>query len=156
MGGLQSKLGRGSYGCGLWRNIHKGWEVFSHFAQFKVWMGYQLKFWYDCCCGDQSLKEAYPILYDIAIDKEASVDSSLIRPGVGERRIWDVRFFHDLNNWELEIVVDFLHILVSNSLASDGGDLMWWVPKKKGVFDIHSFHNTLRGSSSVIFPWKGI
>ena len=34
-------------------------------------MGYRLKFWYDCCCGDQSLKEAYPVLYDIAIDKEA-------------------------------------------------------------------------------------
>ena len=33
---------------------------------------------------------------------------------------------------------------------------MWWVPKKKGEIDICSYYNTLRGSSLIIFPWKGI
>uniref|UniRef100_A0A7N2KVU8 Thioredoxin domain-containing protein n=1 Tax=Quercus lobata TaxID=97700 RepID=A0A7N2KVU8_QUELO len=92
-----------------------------------------VKFWHDCCCGDQPLKEAYLDLYDIVIDKEALVESYLVRQGVGERRIWDVRFFCDFNDWELEIVVDFLLILESNSPISEDGDLMWWVPKKKGV-----------------------
>jgi len=85
------------------------------------------------------LKEAYLDLYDIVIDKEALVESYLVRQGVGERRIWDVRFFCDFNDWELEIVVDFLLILESNSPVSEDGDLMWWVLKKKGVFDICSF-----------------
>ena len=98
-----------------------------------------MKFWHDCCCNDQPLKEAYLDLYDIVIDKEALVESYLVRQAVGERRIWDVRFFCDFNDWELEIVVDFLLILESNSPVSEDGDLMWWVPKKKGVFDICLF-----------------
>lgn len=102
------------------------------------------------------MKEAYLFLYDIVIDKEALVESYLVRQGVGERRIWDVKFFCDFNDWELEIVVDFLLTLESNSPVSEDGDFMWWVPKKKGVFDIFSFYNALRGSYSVIFPWKGI
>ena len=31
-----------------------------------------------------------------------------------------------------------------------------WKLKPNGDFDIRSFYNKLRGSPSVVFPWKGI
>ena len=52
--------------------------------------------------------------------------------------------------------MDFLCILEYNTPAREGEDQMWWVPKKKGEFDIRSYYKTLRGSSLNIFPWKGI
>lgn len=63
---------------------------------------------------------------------------------------------HAFNDWELEIVVDFLRILEYNTPAREVGDQMWWTPKKKGEFNIRLYYNTLRGSFFIIFPWKGI
>ena len=42
-------------------------------------MGNSVIFWHDCWCGDQSLKVAFPVLYENAINKEALVESLLMR-----------------------------------------------------------------------------
>ena len=62
----------------------------------------------------------------------------------------------DLNDWELDLVVDFLHILESNIPSTKNGDRMKWKLKKSGDFDIHLLYNELRGFLSIVFPWKGI
>ena len=80
-----SKLGRGSHGCGLWKNIRMGWGTFSHCTRFVNGMENWVRFWHDCWCGDHPLKAAFPVLYEIAIDREAFVESTLVRQGVGER-----------------------------------------------------------------------
>lgn len=72
-----------------------------------------MRFWHDYWCNDQPFKDAFLVLYDIAIDRKAFVESSLVRQRVGERRTWDVRFFCAFKNLELELVVDFfLYFLV--------------------------------------------
>ena len=92
-GGWTSKLGRGVHGCGLWRCICMGWEDFSKNCQFVVGLGNRIRFWQHSWYGDQPLQLAFPRLYGIAIDKEASVEAFLSRQGVEDRRIWDVCFF---------------------------------------------------------------
>ena len=52
-------------------------------------------------------------LYGISIDKEASVEASLSRQGVEDRRIWDVRFIREFNDWEMDEGLHFLRILDS-------------------------------------------
>ena len=78
-GGWTSKLGRGVHGCGLWRGLRMGWEDFSKNCQFVVGLGNRVRFWQDGWYGDQPFQLAFPTLYGIAIDKEVSVEASLLR-----------------------------------------------------------------------------
>ena len=73
---------------------------------------------------------------------------------MGERRSWVICLTQDLNDWDLNVVMDFLHILESNIPSTDNGDHMRWKLKRNGDFDIRLFYNELRGSSSVVFSWK--
>ena len=70
---------------------------------------------------------------------------------MGERRSWAICLTQDLNDWELNVVMDFLHILESSIPPTDNGDHMRWKLKRNGDFDICLFYNELRGSSSVVF-----
>ena len=48
-----------------------GWDRFSAFVLFRVGNG--IRFWHEVQCRDQTLKELYPELYLIAVEKDASV-----------------------------------------------------------------------------------
>ena len=73
-----------------------------------------------------------------------------------ERRIWDIHFIRDFNDWEMDEGLHFLHILGANTPPMDVGDWMKWKLKPNGVFDIRSFYNKLRDSPSTVFSWKAI
>ena len=140
-GGWSSKLGRGVYGCGLWRSIRKGWEVFSKHIRFEVGMGDRVRFWTDQWCGDLPLHLSFPVVYGIAINREASVASSLERMGTEARRSWKVLLLRNPNDWESSDVDDFLHTLGANLPLSEQRDRMIWKLSKKGDFDVRSFYD---------------
>ena len=54
------------------------------------------------------------------------------------------------------MVDEFLRLLASNLPSGIEGDCLKWKLTKKGDFTIRSFYHKLHGSSSVVFPWKGI
>ena len=68
---------------------------------------------------------SYTILL-VTTNREASVDSSLIRQGVGERRDWNVHFNRGPKDWEAELVDDSFRFLVANLPSTDDGDRMRW------------------------------
>ena len=51
---------------------------------------------------DQPFLLAFPRLYGIAVDKEVSVEASLSRKGAEDRRIWDICFIREFNDWEMD------------------------------------------------------
>ena len=155
MGGWTSKLGRGVHGCGLWRGIRMGWEDFIKNCQFVVGLGNRVRFWQDGWYGDPPFQLAFPRLYGITIDKEVSVEASLPRQGVEEKRSWDVHFIRDFNDWEMDEGLHSLRILGANT-PIDARDWMRWKLKPNGVFDIRTYYNKLRNSPSTIVPWKAI
>ena len=118
-------------------------------------MGNRVRFWQNRRYGDQPLQLAFPRLYGIAIDKESSVEAFLSRQGAEDRRIWDVHFFRELNDSEMDEGLHFLRILGANT-PLDVGNWMRWKLKPNREFDIRSYYNKLRDSPSIVFPWKGI
>ena len=117
-------------------------------------MGNRVKFWTDQWCGELPLQISFPIVYGIAISREASVASSL--EWLGTERSWKVPLLRNPNDWEAGVVVDFLHTLGSNLPHSEHGDCMIWKLSKKGDFNFRSFYDKLQGPLPIIFPWKGI
>ena len=57
-----------------------------------------MKFWIDRWCGYLPFHLAFPVLYNFAANKEASIESSLICQGAGDRRTRDVRFIQGPND----------------------------------------------------------
>ena len=49
-----------------------------------------------------------------------------------------MRFHHDFNDWEMELVAAFL-LLLESHIPSVGGDHVRWKLMKRREFDIRSF-----------------
>lgn len=47
---------QGSRGSGLWKDIVKGYDLFSRMVTFKVGRGYLVRFWLDVWCNHVQLK----------------------------------------------------------------------------------------------------
>ena len=64
-------------GVGLWKYIRKGWRFFSSHTRFDPGHGSRIKFWGDVWCGEVCLKTVFPVLYNIALVKEALVATNI-------------------------------------------------------------------------------
>ena len=133
-----------------------GWEVLRQYAQFKVGVGDRVKFWTNRWCGDLPLYLAFLILYNFAASKEAFVETSLMCQGAGNKRTWGVCFIRGPNDWEADVMDDFFQFLASNLPLVANGNRMRWKLTKNEDFTIRSYYHKLHGSSSIVFPWKGI
>ena len=102
-------------------------------------MGDRVKFWKDSWCGDLSLQLAFPILYNFAVNREASIESSLICQGARDGRTWDVHFNRGPNDWEAIVVVDFFRFVAANLPSGIEGGQLRWKLTKNGDFTIHSY-----------------
>lgn len=56
----------------MWKNIRRGWEVFSRFIQFELGDRFKFRLCHDLWCGNQPLKANFSE-FSIACCKEASV-----------------------------------------------------------------------------------
>ena len=65
-----------------------------------------MKFWKDLWCGNQSLKEASPILFNLSVNKEGWVAEAWEEDEVGGS--WGLRFNRHLNDWEVGEVESLL------------------------------------------------
>jgi hypothetical protein len=144
----------GPFGVGLWKNIRKGWEIFSGFTRFEVGDGIRTKFWHDLWCGDTVLKEAFPVIFGIARVKDASVVDNM--EILGGSIQWDVSFVREAHDWKVDVFALFFQVLQSATVSQDRVDRLCWVPSKKAVFKVKSYFSSLVGSVGRRFPWKSV
>ena len=69
-GGWCSREVRGAYGVGVWKAIRKDWENIRSRSRLIVGNGRKVKIWKDLWCKDQALKDAFPNLFRLAINKD--------------------------------------------------------------------------------------
>ena len=74
---------------------------------------------------------------------------------LGGSHQWNVSFLHSLNDWEVEDLASFCSFLYSYTLGGRA-DKIWWVPSRKGKFEVRSFYNILISNVSFPFLWKSI
>ena len=151
-GGWSSKSGRGPYGVSVWKSIRKGWDAFSLHCSFLVGDGRKVKFWNDCWCGDMALKEAFPELFAISQDKDASVADLMSFPN--DRLHWDFHFVRNVQDWELESLTKFMDLLYSCSLKGVGEDRLCWRNRATKGFTVKDYYVCLCPPLVASFPWK--
>jgi hypothetical protein len=153
-GGWRSGDVTGSHGVGLWKYICMGWQIFKSHARFDLGDGSRIRFWDDVWCGDSSLKAAFPGLFNIASFKEASVADNVERSNGTIQ--WNIQFTRLIHDWEVEVLAEFYRCLYSCKLREDGEDKLWWIPSRKGGFEVKSFYQALSSNEPASFPWKSI
>jgi hypothetical protein len=89
----------GSHRVRLWKNIRKGWSLFSSHTRFILGNGSRIRFWDDVWCGEMPLKEAFLGLYDIACDKNSFVATHLILESGFFNGMSDLLQRHTIGRW---------------------------------------------------------
>jgi hypothetical protein len=95
----------------------------------------------------------FPGLYSLASNKEASIANNYDLMSGSHQ--WNVSFLRSLNDWEVEDLASLYSLLYSYKLGG-GADKIWWVPNRKGKFEVSSFYDILISNVSIPFPWKSI
>ena len=99
-------------------------DHFLRCSRFVVGYGSLIRFWHDNWCGDQPLKLMFPLLFEIVADNNASRESLLERQLEGWSRNWHVEFIRKFNDWEIDEVASFFHLLDSHTPLGEGNDRM--------------------------------
>ena len=145
----------------IYITIRNGWENIRTHSRFIIGDGTRVKFWKDLWCENQSLEDAFPNLFNLAVNKEGWVAEDWEEDGV--RGSWGLRFNRHLNDWEVGEVESLLSKLHPLTIRSGVDDLLWWRENKNGTFSVKSFYDSFsRGTrppflARVIWtPWVPI
>ena len=114
--------------------------------------GSRILFWLDRWVGDTSLKMLYPQLSTCSNDKEACIFDVLCQQDGGNDRYWNLRFYRDFHERELEAALSFLDFIQARIPRGAGCDCSHWCLNGNGKFDIRSYYNKIRGGSISSFP----
>jgi hypothetical protein len=124
--------------CSIGSNLGINW--FSQNVSKKVGNGAQTSFWEDSWLGDIPLKDRFPRLFSISIQKEASV-AEIWDPG-SDAFNWQLLWRRRLFVWE-EYVVEELKGVLNDVTISAEEDCWCWRLDKDNVFTASSTYNLI-------------
>ena len=111
-----------------------------------------VKFWKDLWCKDQALKDAFPNLFRLTVNKDQWICDAWDEEG--EVRSWNLLFLRSFNDWEMEEVEGLFQKIHHLVLHSDVEDVLSWKISKNGFFSVRSLYRSLTSTSSEPFPWS--
>ena len=103
--------------------------------------------------GELSLKEAFPMLYHIARNKDAFVAEYL--RWQNEIAHWVVLFVRSIQDWELANLESFFSLLYSSKMDGNKEDKFVWLAVQSGSFAVKSFYSILSNKGHHPFPSLG-
>ena len=123
---------------------------------FVVGEGTRIHFWHDRWIGDNTLKDLYPKLYVCSNANDAWIFEVLWILEGGTFRVWDLRFYRALEDWELVASYSLLQFIQPRIPRGDRRDTFCWRLKGDGKFDTRSYYQAIQGTPIFLFPWKGV
>ena len=91
MGEWCTRVVRGTHGCGMWKNIRKGAKSFFGHVLYVAGEGFRIRFWYDSWSSPTALKDLYPAMFAIVVDKIAMISDMVDYEPDGGGRSWNLR-----------------------------------------------------------------
>ena len=71
-----------------------------------------------------------------------------------QRLLWDLRFYRELQGWEMEQFDIFWNFIHSMTFTGEGQDKLCWKPTKNKGFKVSEFYLSLFSTLDNLFPWK--
>ena len=128
----------------------KGGRVSKHLS-FEMGEGTRIRFWHDRWIGDNTLKDFYSELYVCSAAMDASISEvSWILEG-DTFRVWDLRFYRALEDWELVASYSLLQFIQPRIPRGDRRDTFCWRLKGDGKFDTRSYYQAIQGTLNFCF-----
>ncbi|RVW47789.1 LINE-1 reverse transcriptase-like [Vitis vinifera] len=145
--GWRPKKARGAVGVGVWKEIWKESEWCWNNMIFKVGKGNTIKFWTDVWCSETALSHCFPHLFGMAVQRNSTVEEMWDQSsGQGN---WNLNFVRDFNDWELELVGDFLQILRGHKPSWEKDSILWR-KGRSGQFRIKEAYNLLARADDTV------
>ncbi|RVW19996.1 LINE-1 retrotransposable element ORF2 protein [Vitis vinifera] len=151
--GWRTNEARGTFGVGVWKEILKEADWCWDNIEFKVGKGTKVRFWTDHWCGNAALSQTFPLLFDLAAHRNATVNE-VWDPSFGQGS-WNISFSRDFNDWEVDLVGNLLYMLRDYKISSEE-DSVLWKGGGSGIFRVKEAYNLLVASNDIVFPNKGI
>ncbi|RVX21198.1 LINE-1 reverse transcriptase-like [Vitis vinifera] len=126
--GWRTKEACGTFEVGVWRDILKELYWCWDNIEFKVGKGTKVSFWTDHWCGNEALSQAFPQLFALAAQMNAS---------------------------ELDALRELLHLLRDLRISHEE-DSVIWKEGGHGRFRIRDAYKLLTGPNVITFPKKSI
>ena len=102
--------------------------------------GTRIRFWHDRWIGDNTLKDLYPKLYVCSAANDACISEVLWIPEGGTFRVWDLRFYKALEDWEPVTSYSLFQFIQPCIPQDDRRDTLCWQLKGDGKFDTQSYY----------------
>ncbi|RVW28883.1 Sec1 family domain-containing protein MIP3 [Vitis vinifera] len=141
------KKANGVVGVGVWKEIWKESDWCWDNMTFRVGKGNMICFWTDVWCSDSSLAQCFPHLFGMAAHQSLTIEEMWDQnSGQGN---WNLHFLRDFNDWEIELVGEFLHILrgFKPSLEEDS---VIWRKGRSGQFRVKEAYSLLTKSDVMV------
>ncbi|RVW70583.1 putative ribonuclease H protein [Vitis vinifera] len=151
--GWRTNEARGTFGVGVWKEILKEADWCWDNIEFKVGKGTKVRFWTDHWCGNAALSQTFPLLFELAAHRNATVNE-VWDPSFGQGS-WNISFSRDFNDWEVDLVGNLLYMLRDYKISSEE-DSVLWKGGGSGTFRVKEAYNLLVASNDIVFPNKGI
>ena len=94
----------------MWKNIRIGAESFFGNVLYATDKGFYIRFWHDPQSSPSALKDLYPKMFVVAVDKAAMISDMVECAPDGGGRSWNLCFRCAFQDWETGIFYDFLRI----------------------------------------------
>ncbi|RVW53642.1 putative ribonuclease H protein [Vitis vinifera] len=151
--GWRLKKANEAVGVGVWKEIWKESEWCWDNMIFRVGKGNTIRFWTDVWCSESALSHCFPHLFGMAVQRNSTVEEMWDQnSGQGN---WNLNFLRDFNDWELDLVGDFLHILRGHKPSLEEDSILWR-QGRSGQFRVKEAYSLLAKSDDTGFPSRSI